>query len=71
MIMVKNELIECYGPLMTIGDIAEVLHYTKGAVYNKFSQKTLGIKTFKVGGKRFAETSDVADFIDKAKLLNS
>lgn len=66
--MLKDELIERYGPTMRVPDLAEVLRCSVGSIYNKISQKTFEIDTFKVGGKVMCDTTEVADYIQNAKL---
>lgn len=54
---------------MTIPDIAEVFHISKGSIYNKLSKNTFEITVFKIGGKLVADTNDVADYIQNMKIL--
>lgn len=67
--MLKDDLVKRYGPTMTIQNLSEVLKITKGAIYNKLSKNKFEIDVFKLGGKVFAETSDVVTYIDNAKLM--
>ena len=56
---------------MTINDLAEVFHLSKGAIYNKISKRQFEVTVFKLGGRVVAETIDVAEYITDAKLINS
>lgn len=66
--MLKDDLINKYGPTMRVRDLAEIFHVTKGSIYNRISQNKFEIDTFKVGGVVMADTTDVADYIQQAKL---
>jgi predicted DNA-binding transcriptional regulator AlpA len=68
--MLKDELLSRYGPTMTIPDLAEVFHISRGCIYNKLSKQTFEITVFKLGGKLVADTNDVADYIQNMKMLN-
>lgn len=61
--MIKEQLLDRYGPLMTIPDIAEIFHTNKAAIYNKIYRQTFEVDIFKVNGKYMAETAKVADYI--------
>jgi AcrR family transcriptional regulator len=67
--MLKEELLNRYGPTMTISDLAEVFRITKGAIYNKLSKKKFEIDVFKLGGALYADTLEVASYIESAKLM--
>lgn len=67
--MIKDQLLDRYGPLMTIPDLAEILHTNKSALYNKIYRQTFELDIFKVNGKYMAETSKVADYIEQQKVI--
>lgn len=67
--MVKQDLLNRYGPTMTVHDLAEVLHVHKNTIHNRLHKKTFEIDMFKLGGKLYAETGDVAEYIENAKLI--
>jgi len=67
--MMKEHLLSKYGPMMTVPDLAEVLHLSKGTIYNKLHTQRFEVDIFRIGGKIMAQTTDVADFIEKSKLL--
>ncbi len=67
--MQKEDLIERYGPMMSINDLAEFFGMSKGAIYNKLSKDTFEVPTFKMGGRLVAETADVVQFVNESKLL--
>jgi len=69
--MLKEELTQKYGPTMTIPDLAEVFHVTKGCIYNKICKETFEVPMVKLGGRLVAITSDVVDYIDEAKLFKN
>jgi hypothetical protein len=67
--MLKEDLLNHYGPTMSIKDLAEVLHISTGAIHNRLSQKNFRIPCVKIYGRWMAQTSDVAKFIDETKLI--
>ena len=67
--MIKQDLMEHYGPTMTIHDLAEVFHVVPGTIYNKLSKKIFEIELFRSHGRLFAETSQVAEYIENQKRL--
>jgi len=69
--MLKDELNSLYGPTMTIPNLAELFHVSKGSIYNKISKDIFEITTIKLGGRVVAMTNDVVDFIDNEKLRSN
>ena len=67
--MIKDDLMSKYGPTMTVPDLAEIFHISKGAIYNKLSKKTFELTLFKLGGKLVADTNDVAEYIQNMKMI--
>ena len=57
-------LIEAYGPLMTIEELAIVLKTTKQTLYKKLSTNKLNISHIKIGKKYLFNTSKVASYCD-------
>ncbi len=63
-----DHLLRCYGPYMTTQNIAECFHYSnERSVRNAIARKTLPVPTFRVGKRRFANTSDVADYFTEQR----
>ena len=54
---------------MTVPNLAECLRVSKGTIYNKASKHELEFDLFKLGGTLVAETAEVADYIENAKLI--
>lgn len=67
--MMKDDLVKKYGLTMSVGNLAEVLHITKGAIHNNICKGNFNIPVYRIGGRVMANTSDVAQAIDDAKLL--
>jgi len=53
-------LVEVYGPLMTIEELAVVLKTTKQTLYKKLSTKELDISHIRIGKKYLFNTTKVA-----------
>lgn len=66
--MLKDDLLGKYGPTMTISDLAEIFHVTKGCIYNKIYTDRIEFPIFRMGSKLVAETSDVAEYISQSKM---
>jgi hypothetical protein len=60
-------LAEKYGIRLSMEQLAAELGQEKGTLMNRISKKTLGIKTYMDGGKRWADVRDVADYFDKMR----
>jgi hypothetical protein len=67
--MIKDVLLNRYGPIMTIPDVAEVFHQHKQTIYNKIYKNTFELQVFKVSGKLAVETDKVAEYIETQQLL--
>lgn len=57
-------LAEKYGPLLTVQNVAEVLHIEVRTVQNQHSAETLGFRGVKRGQALLFHVADVADYID-------
>jgi hypothetical protein len=55
------------GLRMDMAQLADELGREKGTLMNQVSNKTLGIRTYMDGGKRWADVRDVADYFDKMR----
>ena len=67
--MIKETLLNRYGPIMTIPDVAEVFHQHKQTIYNKIYKKTFELEVFHLSGKLVVETDKVAEYIEHQQLL--
>ena len=66
--MIKDDLMNKYGPTMTVTDLAELFHVTKGCIYNKIYSDRIEFPVFKIGSKMVAETNDVAEYLSQSKM---
>jgi hypothetical protein len=57
---VASHLLTTYGPRLSVEEIAKVLRVSKTLVY----QGVPGLKTYRDGGKRWADYRDVAAYLD-------
>ncbi len=57
-------LMDKFGPLLTVENVAEVLHVDKRTVQNQHSARTLGIPGIKRGQALLFHVADVAAYID-------
>ncbi len=55
------------GLRLDMDQLATELGREKGTLMNQVSKKTLGIRTYMDGGKRWADVRDVADYFDKMR----
>lgn len=60
-------LAEKYGLRVDMEQLAAILGREKATVMNQVSAKTLGIRTYMDGGKRWADVRDVADHFDRMR----
>lgn len=60
-------LLEKYGPRLDMDAMAEVLGFTKGTLGNKLYRGELDLPTYLDGGKRFADITDVAEYLDRMR----
>lgn len=60
-------LLDSYGPRLNIEQLATVLGISKGAVYNQISAGSFPIATYVDGGKRWADSRDVADHFERCR----
>jgi hypothetical protein len=66
-ILCQLVLAEKYGIRLSMEQLAAELDQEKGTLMNRISKKTLGIKTYMDGGKRWADVRDVAAYFDKMR----
>lgn len=67
--MQNQELLERYGPTMDMDDLADFFGITKGTIHNKISKGKFEVPVFKISGRIKAETVDVVQYINEAKML--
>ena len=60
-------LAEKYGLRLSMDQLAQELNQEKGTLMNRISKKTLGIRTYLDGGKRWADVRDVAAHFDRMR----
>lgn len=70
-VSIADELKAVYGVTMDMNEVAEVLKCTKGSINNRICKGTFTIPIYKIGGKVLANTADVAECVEEAKLLRS
>lgn len=56
-----------YGPTMRMTELADCLGIKSGTLKNNLSQATCPVKTYKQGKLRFANTIDVASYLDEQR----
>jgi hypothetical protein len=56
-----------YATRLDMAQLADALGMEKATVMNKVSAKTLGVRTYLDGGKRWADIRDVADHMDRMR----
>jgi len=57
-------LLEHYGPRLSLKQVAEVLQLGLSTINNRVSDGTLGVRTYLDGGRRFADSRDVAEYLE-------
>lgn len=60
-------LLDKYGPRMSLEQIAEALGIATGTIYQRLAHKTFEIPTYVDGKMRFADTRDVAEYLDRLR----
>lgn len=60
---------EKYGIRLTVEQLAELFGISKGAMANLISAGECPVKTYKDGGKRWADYRDVAAHLDEIRKL--
>lgn len=60
-------LAEKFGPLLTVQNVAEVLHLEVRTVQNQHSADTLGFRGIKRGQALLFHVADVASYIDSLR----
>lgn len=63
-LLAQMVLIEKYGLRADLDRLAEILETTPPNLRRKISEGTFEIPTYLDGGKRWADTRDVADYLD-------
>lgn len=66
-LLAQMVLADKYGMRLDMEQLAKELDMRKGTLMNKVSDKTLGIKTYMDGGKRWADVRDVAAHYDRKR----
>lgn len=61
----SNILIEKFGPLMDIEDLATLLRIKRQSMYQNLYHGRVDIKHAKLGKKYLFQTEDVAEFLDQ------
>lgn len=62
-------MIEKHGPRVDLEGLATILDTTPANLRRRISEGTLGIPTYVDGGKRWADTRDVAAYFDAMRKL--
>jgi len=57
-------LLEHYGARLTLKQLAAVLQLGLSTINNRVSDGTLGVRTYLDGGRRFADSRDVAEYLE-------
>ena len=60
-------LMEQYGPRVNMETLAKLLGFTTSSLHNRLGRKELEIPTYLDGKMRFADTRDVAEFLDRKR----
>lgn len=60
-------LLEHYGPRLGVKQLAKVLDLAETTIYNQASSGTLVVPTYMDGKKRFADTADVAAYLERKR----
>lgn len=60
-------LFEKYGPRMSVEQIAEALGLAPGTLHARLAQGKLDLLTYVDGKLRFADTRDVAEYLDRMR----
>jgi hypothetical protein len=68
-LLTQAYLLEKYGPRLDVEQLAEILHLTKGTLYNQLSAGSCQVKTYMEGNKRYADYRDVAQHLDDCRKL--
>lgn len=62
-------LVEKFGLRLNVEQLGQVLDLAPNTIYNQVAKKTFVVPTYLDGGKRFADYRDVANYLDKCRLL--
>ena len=57
-------IVERHGLRLTVDDLAKLLGVSRPALYNQICAGTCPVKTYRDGGKRYADYRDVAAHLD-------
>lgn len=66
-LLAQMVLIEKYGLRVDLDRLAEILETTPPNLRRKISDATFEIPTYIDGGKRWADTRDVAEYLDRRR----
>lgn len=61
-------LLERYGMRLTIEELASELETTPAALHTRISNGALDLPTYLDGKRRYADSRDVADYIDRMRV---
>lgn len=59
---------EQHGPRVSMESLAKILGFTVGTLHNRIAKGELEIPTYLDGKMRFADTRDVAEFLDRKRI---
>lgn len=68
-LLTQAYILETYGPRLDSKQIAEVLGITVPALHNQISDGTCPVKTYKQGGRTWADYRDVSESFDRLREL--
>jgi hypothetical protein len=68
-LMTQAYILEKYGPRLNAEQIAEVIGITVTALHTQRSKGVLGVRTYREGGRVWADYRDVASFFDEVRAL--
>lgn len=60
-------LFDKYGPRMSLDQVGDALGFATGTLYQRLAHGKLEIPTYVDGKMRFADTRDVAEYLDKLR----
>ena len=60
-------LFEKYGPRMSLEQVGDALGFATGTLYQRLAHGKLDLPTYVDGKQRFADTRDVAEYLDRLR----
>lgn len=63
-VITEAAILRKYGPILTVEQIGEVMHYVAGTVENKIARGTLGVRVTKRGASWITTAAEMARYID-------